>query len=405
MRATNIIRQVLHSLRRNWLQSVLSVLGIGVGVAAFICVVAIGNASTSAVEDQMKNLGDNFIWIEAGSRNVNGRRMGARGTRSLVLEDAYAIMEQVPLIRRISPNVDGPIQVVYGNQNWMTFYRGVGPEFINVRRWRLQSGGFFDQHEVDSAAPVCVLGHTVAEYLFEGENPLGKTVRVRSMPCRVVGVLQKKGFASNGRDQDDFLVMPFTTVQKRITGTFWLEDVFCSAVSQGAMPAARRQIIALLRERHHLNPGEDNDFNIRSPEDAIHAQLATARIMTILMASIASLSLLVGGIGIMNIMLVAVTQRTREIGVRMAVGATEWDVQVQFLGEAVLISAFGAGLGMLLGIFASGGVEQLFHFPTLLSTNTFIISAGFAALIGVLFGYYPARRASQLDPIASLRWE
>src|SRR5712692_10244853 len=376
-----VIREAFITLTRHWIRSVLTILGISVGVGAFICVVAIGNAGTSSIEDQLQSLGDNFVWIEAGSRTHNGMRLGSRGTRSLVLADAYAILAQVPTIKLAVPNVDGQIQVVYGGENWATSYRGVTPEYLQVRRWTVAHGAFFTGADVDNAAMVCVLGHTVVE------------------------VMQTKGFSATGRDQDDFVVMPYTTVQKRITGTFWLDDIFCSAVSREAMPEATKQIVGLLRERHHLNPAEDDDFNVRRPEDVIQAQLATSRIMTVLMASVASLSLLVGGIGIMNIMLVSVTQRTREIGVRLAVGATEWDVQIQFLSEAIALSLLGGILGILFGIISSVGVEKLFQFPTLLTPGIFVIGAVFSAGVGILFGYYPARKASQLDPIQGLRYE
>ena len=400
-----LLREAFVALTRNWLRSALTILGIAVGVAAFICVVAIGNAGSSRIEEQLQNLGNNFVWIEAGSRNRNGMRAGARGIRSLVLGDALAISEQVPLIRSMSPNVDGHVQVVYGGENWATQYRGVAPEYIQIRRWRLRRGAFFTKADVDAAAPVCVLGQTVIDNLFGSDDPIGATIRVQGLPCKVTGVLQAKGFSAMGQDQDDFVLLPFTTVQKRITGTFWLDDIFCSAVSRDAMSEATRQITSLLRERHHMNPGEDDDFNVRRPEDLIQAQLASSRIMTILLGSIASLSLLVGGIGIMNIMLVSVTQRTREIGVRLAVGATEWDVQLQFLSEAVALSLLGGVLGVLAGLLSSSAVEQLFEFPTKLTPEVFAIAGLFALGVGVLFGYYPARKASQLDPIQGLRYE
>jgi putative ABC transport system permease protein len=405
MNLATILRQAARSLTRHWIQSVLSILGIAVGVAAFICVVAIGNAGTSAVEDQLKSLGDNFIWVEAGSRSRNGIRNGARGTRSLVLNDVQAIMEQVPLIQRLSPNVDGRVQIIYGGQNWATTYRGVTPEFLQVRRWELRLGGFFTQTDVERAEPVCVLGQTVVDNLFGADDPIGKTVRIQSLPCLVLGVLNRKGLSATGQDQDDFVVMPYTTVQKRITGTFWLDDIFCSAISSESMPEATKQIAALLRERHHLNPGEDDDFNVRRPEDVIQAQLAAREVMRLLLASIASLSLIVGGIGIMNIMLVAVTQRTKEIGLRLAIGAPEGVVQLQFLTEAIAIGLFGGILGMLLGFVSSGLVADLFNFPTKLTPNTFLFGAAFAAGVAVLFGYYPAKKASQLDPIQALRYE
>jgi len=305
----------------------------------------------------------------------------------------------------MSPNVDGHIQVVYAGENWATQYRGVTPEFLEIRRWNLRLGTFFAAADVEGGAPVCVLGQTVVENLFGNEDPIGKIIRMQSLPCKVVGVLRAKGFSATGQDQDDFVVMPFTTVQKRITGTFWLDDIFCSAVSREAMPEATKQIVGLLRERHHLNAAEDNDFNIRRPEDVVQAQLATSRIMTLLLASVASLSLLVGGIGIMNIMLVSVTQRTREIGVRLAVGATEWDVQLQFLSEAIALSLLGGAFGLLAGGISSVMVETVFQFPTKLTPEIFAVGSIFSASIGILFGYYPARKASQLDPIQGLRYE
>jgi len=241
--------------------------------------------------------------------------------------------------------------------------------------------------------------------LFSVESPVGKTIRVQSLPCRVVGTLRAKGFSATGGDQDDFVLMPYTTVQKRITGTFWLDDIFCSAVTQTSMAEATKQITALLRERHHLNAAEDDDFNVRRPEDLINAQLAASKMMRLLLASIASLSLLVGGIGIMNIMLVSVTQRTREIGVHLAIGATERDVQLQFLSEATFIAALGAAIGLLLGFASASVVPELFGFPTKLTNTIFGIGAAFAAGVGILFGFYPARKASQLDPIQALRYE
>jgi putative ABC transport system permease protein len=405
MNPKTVLREAFITLQRNWIRSGLTILGIAVGVGAFICVVAIGNAGSNQIEDQLQSLGDNFIWVEAGSRLRGGMRAGSRGTRSLVLNDAEAIMQQVPLVHRMSPNVDGHIQAVYGGENWATMYRGVTPEFLQIRRWAVRSGSFFTAADVEADAPVCVLGQTVVDNLFGIENPIGKTVRVQTLPCKVVGVLQRKGFSASGHDQDDFIVMPITTVQKRLTGEFWLDDIFFSAVSREAMPEATKQIVSLLRERHHLNVTEDDDFNVRRPEDVVQAQLATSRIMTILMASVASLSLLVGGIGIMNIMLVSVTQRTREIGVRLAVGATEWDVQTQFLSEAIALSVLGGVIGLLAGAGSAYAVQRLFQFPTQLTGAIFGIAGMFSAGVGIVFGYYPARRASQLDPIQGLRYE
>jgi putative ABC transport system permease protein len=405
MNSRALFREAFTSLRRNRLRSLLTILGISVGVGAFICVVAIGHAGSSRIEDQLQSLGDNFVWIEAGSRARNGMRAGARGTRSLVLNDAVSIVEQVPMIKSMSPNVDGHVQVVYGGENWATQYRGVTPEFLQIRRWRMRLGAFFSAADVEAAVPVCVLGQTVVENLFGLDDPTGKTIRVQGLPCKVTGVLLAKGFSATGQDQDDVVIMPFTTVQKRITGTFWLDDIFCSALSRDTMIEATNQITSLLRERHHLTAAEDDDFNVRRPEDLIQTQLATSRIMTLLLASVASLSLLIGGIGIVNIMLVSVTQRTREIGVRLAVGATEWDVQLQFLSEAVALSFLGGVFGMLTGVISSAAVEQLFEFPTQLTPGILAMGGLFATSLGIVFGFYPARKASRLDPIQGLRYE
>src|SRR2546427_6748194 len=333
--------------------------------------------AAAASINSFKILGDSFIWIEAGSRARNGVRYGARGDRTLLLGDATAIVGQIPLVKSMSPNADGHTQVVYAGENWVTMFRGVAPVFLQIRRWNMKLGAFFTEADVAATTPGCALGQTVVDNLFCNEDPIGKTVRVHSMPCKVVGVLQAKGFSATGQDQDDFIVMPYTTVQKRITGTFWLDDIFCSAISD-MMTEATTEITGLLRERHHLTSAEDDDFNVRRPEDLIQAQLATSRIMTILLGSVASLSLLIGGIGIMNIMLVSGTQRTREIGVRLAVGATEWDVQLQFLSEAGAISTLGGIFGLLAGAISSVVVENVFQFPTKLTPEIFAIGSIFS---------------------------
>jgi putative ABC transport system permease protein len=402
---SSFFRQCFRSLWRNRLRSFLTVLGIVTGVGSFICAVGIGNAGSAKVEAQLRSLGDNMIWVEAGSRNRNGIRNGARGTRSLVLADMQDIQSQVPLIRAQTPNVDGRITLIYNKRNWFTFYRGVTPEFFEIRKWELQSGALFTKEDVDRAAPVCVVGQTVADNLFTDEDPVGKIIRARDLPCKVVGILRPKGASVTGQDQDDFIILPYTTVQKRLTGEFWLDDIFCSAVSADAIPEAKRQIIGLLRERHHMTAGEDEDFNIRTPEELIQAQLATAEIFTLLLAAISSLSLLVGGIGIMNIMLVSVTERTREIGVRLAVGATEWDIRSQFLSEAVAISLFGGLLGVLAGLGGSVAVQNVLHWDMVITRTVVLIGCLFSVALGVGCGYYPADRAAQLNPIEALRYE
>jgi putative ABC transport system permease protein len=401
-----IFGESFRELARNKVRSALTILGIAVGIAAFICVVAIGNAGSAKIEQQLHDLGDNMIWIEAGSRSASGVRLGSRGSRTLVVEDALSIQRQIPGIKYSVPNTDGHTQVVFGNLNWGTQYRGVSTEFPEVRRWDMKEGGFFTQEEVDQAAAVCVLGQTVVDGLFQNnEDPVGKTVRVKDLPCRVIGVFTPKGVSASGQDQDDFIVIPYTTVQKRLTGTFWLDDIFCSATSRETMLETTRQIVGLLRERHHLHQGEPDDFNIRTPEELIRAQLQASHLLTLLLAGTASLALIVGGVGIMNIMLVSITQRTREIGIRMAIGATEGDVQIQFLSEAVIISLLGGIFGVALGILGSAVVQNTLHWQMELSPQIMVFASLFAAATGIFFGYYPSKKASQLNPIESLRYE
>src|SRR5215467_3666804 len=395
----------LVSLTRNKMRSILTVLGITIGIAAVICVVAIGKAGQARVEQQLNNLGDNFVWIEAGGRAVNGVRTGTHDTKTLVVSDAVAIKNQVSLIKSISPNVDDPVQVVYGNQNWHTSYRGVSPEYFDIKRWYVDQGAFFSQDDVERAADVCVIGRTVREQLFGVDDAVGKVIRVNNLPCKVVATLVPKGLSLSGQDQDDTVIVPYTMAQKKIKGITWLDDILCSAVSQDAVKMAGQEAAAVLRDRHHLRPEEEDDFNIRNPEDIIQAQLDASKTLTILLIAIASVSLLVGGIGIMNVMLVSVTERTREIGVRVAVGATEEAIQLQFLGESIMLSLVGGGAGVLFGTFGSYLVGQTLRWPMELSLEAIAVAAVFSIAVGVFFGYYPARKASLLDPIEALRYE
>jgi putative ABC transport system permease protein len=393
------------SLLRNKLRSSLTVLGITIGIAAVICVVAIGKAGQARVEQQLQNLGDNFVWIEAGGRAVNGVRTGPRGTKTLTFGDAVAIKNQVPLIKNVSPNVDGSVQVVYGNQNWFTTFRGVSPEYFDIKRWTIEQGAVFVQDDVDQAADVCVIGRTVRRQLFGVEDPIGKVIRLRSLPCKVVATLESKGLSLSGQDQDDTILLPYSTAQKKLLGITWLDDILCSAISQDVVKLAGQQIAALLRERHHLRPEEEDDVNIRNPEDVIQAQLEASHTLTLLLIAIASISLIVGGIGIMNVMLVSVTERTREIGVRVAVGATEEAIQLQFLGESVMLSMVGGAAGVLVGIVGSFFVGRTLGWPMEMSVEAVILAVLFSIAVGVFFGYYPARKASRLDPIEALRYE
>src|SRR5581483_8348791 len=386
-------------------RSTLTVLGITIGIAAVICVVAIGNAGSAQIQNQLENLGDNLVWIEAGGRAPNGVRTGTHGTKTLLVSDAEAIARQTNLVKAVSPQSDGRTQVVFGGNNWNTQYRGEGPAYLEIKRWSIASGANFTDDDVTRAANVCVIGHTIQQQLFGVQNPIGATLRVGTIPCQVIGTLAAKGYSSFGQDQDDFILMPYTTVMKKLNGNSWLDDIMCSAVSREMVPIATEQLAVLLRERHRIQPGQDDDFNIRKPEEVVQAQLDASRTFTFLLVGIASVSLLVGGIGIMNVMLVSVTERTREIGIRLAVGATEWNLQAQFLGEAVLLSLFGGALGVAVGFFGSLGIGRALDWPMMIPPSAIAVAVLFSVFVGVFFGYYPARRAAQLDPIEALRFE
>ena len=400
-----LFRSALVALFRNKMRSMLTVMGITIGIAAVICVVAIGKAGQSRVEQQMNNLGDNFVWIEAGGRSVSGVRTGTHGSPSLSMADAAAIKNQIALIKTVSPNVDDHVQVIYGNQNWFTAYRGVSPEFFDIKRWYADQGAVFTNEDVERAADVCDIGVTVREQLFGAEDPIGKVIRVKNLPCKVIGVLHPKGLSMSGQDQDDNIILPYTTAQKKIKGNAWLDDILCSAVSQSSVKLAGQEAAAILRDRHHLRPEEDDDFNIRNPEDIIQAQMEASKTLAVLLIAIASISLIVGGIGIMNVMLVSVTERTREIGVRVAVGASEHAIQLQFLGESVMLSLVGGFAGVLFGVLGSCVVGQTLQWPMETSMQAIAVAALFSIAVGVFFGYYPARKASLLDPIEALRYE
>ena len=403
MHLAEVVRIALRALARNKLRSGLTMLGISIGVGAFICSVAVGEGASSQIEEQIHSLGDNMIWIEAGGRNVNGVRTGTHGTKSLTLGDVRAIQQQVSLVFNVSPNVDTRVTVVHQDQNWFTQVRGVAPEYLAVRSWSVERGSAFSEDDVEYAAKVCLLGQTVAANLFGEDDPVGQTIRVQKIPCRVVGVLALKGPAPAGQDQDDVVIMPFTTVQKKIKGVYWLDDIMCSALSPAAIATAEDEITALLRERHHVQPDQEDDFNLRHPADIAQAGAESQRIMTLLLASIASVALVVGGIGIMNIMLVSVTERTREIGIRLAVGARGRDILSQFLVEAVALSLIGGGIGIGLGLLGSYGIAYFAEWRTVIQSDAIVVAVGFAGAVGIFFGFYPARKASRLDPIEALR--
>jgi len=387
------------------MRSLLTMLGIIIGVGAVIATVSIGQGAQYLVQQGIQNMGTNAVFIAAGSNRPGGARLGFWAVKSLTIDDLNAILREVPLIREAAPAVVNRTQIVYQNQNWNTGVTGTTPNYFEIRNWAVESGTVFSQDEVDMAANVCVLGTTVANILFEKENPIGETVRIGNLPFRVVGVLESKGQSVMGTDQDDVIFAPYTTVQKKISGITWIQFMNASAVTQAASLAAVPQITALLRERHRIRPGEDDDFFVRTQSEVADLANQTQSVMTLLLGSIASVSLIVGGIGIMNIMLVSVTERTREIGVRMAVGATEKDVQNQFLLEAVTLSMAGGLGGIVLGLIGSALISKFLTWPTLISFWAILIAAIFSAAVGVFFGFYPARKAARLDPIEALRYE
>jgi putative ABC transport system permease protein len=401
----DIFRMAFRALQRNKLRTTLTILGIMIAIAAVICTVAVGQGATQRVQDQLTALGINMIWIEAGGRNVNGVRTGNGQTKTLTVQDAAAIPAGVQQITSVAPNVDGPMQTVYGNQNWFTRFRGVSSEYFEIRNWRQERGALFTSADSLHEMNVCLLGNTVAEALFGSGDPLGKTIRLQNQPFTVIGTMQQKGFSTAGSDQDDVVVIPYTTAMKKLKGIYWLDDIYASAVSADSIPPAIDEITRLLRQRHHLRADQPDDFNIRHPEEALQAQEEASRALTLMLAAIASISLLVGGIGIMNIMLVSVTERTREIGVRLAVGATEKDIQKQFLAEAVAVSLVGGAAGVLFGIGASALVSRILQWPSLISPLAIAVAAILSFCVGILFGYYPARTASRLDPIEAIRYE
>jgi putative ABC transport system permease protein len=405
MNPREVIRVALRALARNKLRTILTMLGIIIGVGAVICTVAIGQGASAQVQAQIQSLGDNIIMVFAGSVNTGGVRMGNGATKTLTNDDADAILQHVPNVTMISPIVGASVQVVNGNQNWLTRANGTSADITQIRSWPVVQGSMFSDRDVNMAADVCVLGNTVAQQLFGDQDPVGQMIRVQNLPFRVLGVLLAKGQNSNGQDQDDMMIIPYTTVQKKISGISWLQMIMVGTTSQQAMGQVQAGISSLLRQRHHLRPTEDDDFIIRSPNEMAQAAEATSLVMTFLLAGIASISLLVGGIGIMNIMLVSVTERTREIGVRMAVGATEEDVQAQFLSEALVLSSLGGMAGIALGMVASAIISNVLHWSTVVSLLSVVVAVVFSAGVGIVFGYYPARRAARLDPIEALRYE
>ena len=405
MKIFNILLSAFRALQRNKMRSFLTMLGIIIGVGAVIAMLAIGQGAEYSVEQQISSLGTNVLIVFPGSQQSGGLRMGAGTSTTLTEDDALAIQRECPAVAFISPGTRSGGQVIAGNQNWATSIEGTGTDYLEIRKWGIAYGDFYTDADVKAAAKVCVLGQTVADALFPDSSPIGQTIRIRSVPFKVLGVLTKKGQNAMGQDQDDNILAPYTTVKRRLTWYPYLRQILVSATSPTTISIAQQQISELLRMRHKIAPYDPDDFTIRNQADLANAANATTEILTILLASIASVSLLVGGIGIMNIMLVSVTERTREIGIRMSVGARGRDILTQFLIEALVLSLTGGIVGIIFGVVGSSTISSLAKWPTIITVFSIFLSFGFSIAIGIFFGFYPARKAAMLNPIDALRYE
>ena len=406
MKIAATFRTAGRALLRNKLRSLLTALGIIIGVGAVIAMTSIGAGAKSQVESQIASLGDNVIIVISGSTTRSGINTGWGSAGTLTVEDADAILREAQGVAAVSKGIRKPMRIAAGNQNWFTTVQGESPSYFDVRKWPFSFGEGFTERDVIAAAKVCVVGNTIAKQIFgSAEAALGQTMRVKNVPFTIVGVLVAKGNNFMGQDQDDVVIMPYTSAMKRISGDKKLRLITIKAENTESLAIAQQQIAGVLRERHGIRPGQDDDFTVRSQEDIAQAATATTKVMTILLAAIASVSLLVGGIGIMNIMLVSVTERTREIGLRLAIGAHGRDVLMQFLIEAATISLLGGIVGILLGVGISQLLSARFDWPTLISPASIVIAFLFSGAVGVFFGFYPARKAAALDPIDALRHE
>ena len=408
MHIFKIIRVSIRALGRNKMRTFLTALGIIIGVGAVIAMVSIGTGAKVAVESRFASMGTNLLFVSGGSRNVRGVHSGFGGSQTLTIEDAKTIEEQCPSVSATSPNASARAQVVLGNKNWNTSVQGVGEKYTDIRKWDVEFGTFFDETHVRGAAKVCVLGSEVKKNLFEDQDPLGMVIRIKKVPFTVLGVMKTKGESGGFGSRDDMILVPYTTVMKRLQKSEFLQSIDVSATASTTTVSAQKEIEELLRVRHRIMPGSDDDFNVRTMAEIAEGAADATNILTLLLGSIAAISLLVGGIGIMNIMLVSVTERIREIGIRMSIGAREKDILLQFLAEAIVLSLIGGILGIALGV----GVSKLLKYIPIFATITTVVSTGsillaflFSASVGVFFGFYPARKASKLDPIEALRYE
>lgn len=404
------LRAAIGAIRVNLMRSVLTALGIIIGVAAVIIMIAVGAGAQSKVDNLIKSLGSNLVLVLPGTTTSSGAR-GARGSRPTITEDdAVAIQNEIDSVHVAAPIVRGTGQLIYGNQNWSTVITGVTPEYQIAKEWPMEKGRWFNNDDVKSAAKVALIGQTIVENMFQGINPIGETIRVKRVPFEIVGVLAPKGETPRGTDQDDIVIVPISTAKKRLLGGRKLKGklvsvMFVKSYTSAGVEDTVRSMTELLRQRHRIQPGQSDDFYVRNLSQILEARSDSSRVMTLLLAAVASISLIVGGIGIMNIMLVSVTERTREIGLRMAIGAKGNDILLQFLIEAVTLSLIGGAIGVLLGLFGSIIIAELGGWPTIIQVQSVFLAFGFAASVGIFFGFYPARKAARLDPIEALRYE
>jgi putative ABC transport system permease protein len=402
------LRIALRALMVNKMRSALTMLGIIIGVGAVIAMIAVGSGAKQRIADQIAGMGSNLLMVMSGSSTSGGLRFGAGTVPTLNVDDAKAILTEIPSVKYVAPSLQGVAQVVYGNQNWSTSITGTTPEIVDIREWPVALGRPFTQQDVDGATKVCLLGMTVVENLFGGIDPIGQIVRIKKIPFTVIGVLSHKGQTTFGQDQDDTIFVPLTTAQKRLFGMQFpgmVRMISVQAKGPEVMGEAEEEINSILRQRHRIQPNQDNDFTVRNLTEIMATAEQSASVMSLLLGAIASISLIVGGIGIMNIMLVSVTERTREIGIRIAVGAKGRDILLQFLIESLVLSLIGGTLGIGIGVVGTLILSSFTQWPTLFSIKAILLAFLFSGSVGVFFGFYPARKASLLNPIEALRYE